>query len=407
VLGFVGKDDEGIDKGYFGLEGFYDLSLAGKPGYIQREADGKGAPILIGGSKEIAAVAGVDIKTNIDKRIQFVVEDKLKLGIEKYGAKNGVAIIMDPKTGKVLSLAAYPAYDPGKYNQFEQSYFKNPAISDSFEPGSIFKPLIMAAGLDAGKIDVDTKCDICSGPFPVDKYFIKTWNNVYNPNASMTDIIVHSDNVGMTFIGQKLGMDKLYDYVTSYGFGQLTGIDLQGEATPQLRPRNKWNIVDQATTTFGQGIAVTPIQMVKAFSAIANKGKIAQPQIVDKILNGANEQDVRPQISKQVISEKAAAETTAMMVEAVEKGEAQWTKIPGFKVAGKTGTAQIPVEGHYDSEKTIASFIGFAPASDPKFVMLVMLREPKSSPWAAETAAPLWFGIAKELFPYMGIQPEN
>ncbi len=407
VLGFVGKDDEGVDKGYFGLEGYYDLSLAGKPGFIKEESDTRGVPILIGQSKEITALGGVDLKTTIDKRIQFIVEDKLKQGIEKYGAKNGVAILMEPKTGKVRAMAAYPSYDPATYSQFEQEFFKNPAISDSFEPGSIFKPLVMAAALDSKAIEVDTVCDICGGPVKVDKYTIETWNKKYKPDSSMTEIIVHSDNVGMTFIGQKLGTEKLYDYLKKYGLGSLTGIDLQGEATPALREKNKWNIVDLATATFGQGIAVTPIQIIKAFSAIANNGKMVTPQIVEKIVKDGKEQNIKTDIQKEVISESVAAQTTAMMVEAVEKGEAKWTYVPGFKVAGKTGTAQIPIGGHYDAEKTIASFIGFAPANDPKFIMLITLREPQSSPWASETATPLWFSIAKDLFPYLGIQPEN
>ena len=407
VLGFVGKDQDGVDKGYFGLEGFYDLSLTGKPGFIQQESDAQGTPILFGGSKEISALSGVDLKTHIDKRMQFIVEEKLKEGIERYGAKNGVAIIMNPKTGAVMAMAAFPSYDPAKYFEFGNEYFKNPVISDAFEPGSIFKPLVMASGLDSNSIEVDTKCDICDGPLKIDKYYIETWNNKYNPNASMTDIIVHSDNVGMTFIGQKIGQEKLYDYLKKFGFGQVTGIDLQGEASPQLRAKDKWNIVDLATATFGQGIAVTPIQIIQGFTAIANKGKMVSPQIVDKIITDKGEQDIKQQPAKQVISEKAATETTAMMIEAVEDGEAKWTKLTNFNIAGKTGTAQIPISGHYDAEKTIASFIGFAPANDPKFLMLVTLKEPQTSTWASETAAPLWFNVAKELFPYLGIQPEN
>ncbi len=407
VLGFVGKDQDGIDKGYFGLEGFYDLSLTGKPGFVQQESDAKGTPILFGGSKEISALSGVDLKTHIDKRMQFIVEEKLKEGIDRYGAKSGVAIIMDPKTGAIMSMAAFPSYDPAKYFEFGNEYFKNPVISDAFEPGSIFKPLIMASGLDSGSIEVDTICDICGGPLKIDKYYIETWNNKYNANSSMTDIIVHSDNVGMSFIGQKMGQEKLYDYLRKFGFGQITGIDLQGEASPALRPKDKWNIVDLATATFGQGIAVTPIQMIQAFSAIANKGKMVAPQIVDKIITDKGEQAIKQPAARQIVSEKSAAETTAMMVEAVEAGEAKWTKLQGFKVAGKTGTAQIPIGGHYDAEKTIASFVGFAPAKDPKFIMLITLQEPQTSTWASETAAPLWFNIAKELFPYMGIQPEN
>ena len=407
LLGFVGKDSEGEDIGYFGLEGFYNLSLSGKPGFLTRERDARGLPIGIGDSSEILAIKGVDLLTHIDKTIQFTLEEKLLDGIEKYGAKGGMAIVMDPKDGAILGMSSYPAYDQAQYWQFGDEFFKNPAVSDAFEPGSIFKILIMAAALDADVVEVDTKCEICDGPLKVDKYYIKTWDNEYHPDQTMLDVIVNSDNVGMAFVGQSLGADKLYDYLDNFGIGKLTGIDLQGEVSPKLREKGSWNIVDLATASFGQGVAITPIQMIRAVAAIANDGVLATPQVVDKILGYDWREDIRPILGERVISPDSANEMTAMMVEAAKSGEAKWTHARGFKVAGKTGTAQIPIAGHYDDEKTIASFVGFVPADDPKFVMLVTLREPTSSPWASETAAPLWYTIAKEFFVFFGIQPEN
>jgi len=408
LLGFVGKDENGSDIGYFGLEGYYNLPLSGKSGFLGGEKDARGSPILLGGSKEVSAISGVDLQTNIDKRVQIVLDEKLKEGIEKYGAKGGTVIAMDPKTGAVLGMSSSPSYDPAKYWEYGDSFFKNPAISDSFEPGSIFKVLVMSAGLDAGVIEPDTICDICDKPLKVDKYSIETWNNKYHPDSSMTDVIVNSDNVGMAFIGQKLGADKLYDYLASFGIGSTTGIDLQGEGAPQLRKRGTWNVVDLATASFGQGVATTPIQMLRAVSAVANGGYLVTPRVVRSIKSEGWKDSLNKDTKKErVISEKAAKEVTAMMLEAVERGEAKWTKLPGFKVAGKTGTAQIPIAGHYDASKTNASFIAFAPAANPKFAMIVTLKEPQTSPWAAETAAPLWFSIAKDLFPYFGIQPEN
>lgn len=405
ILGFVGKSDDGSDRGYFGLEGYYDLSLSGKPGLVQREADARGIPILFGSSKEIAPVRGVDIQTHIDKTIQAIVEKKLKEGIDTYGAISGNVTIMDPKTGAILAMASYPSYDPSKYSQFSESDYRNPVISDSFEPGSIFKPLIMAAGLDAGVIKVDTKCDICDKPLKIDKYEIETWDGKYRADETMTDVIVHSDNVGMSFIGEKLGMDKLYSYLQKYGIGSPTEIDLQGEQNPGMRERSTWNIVDQATATFGQGIAVTPIQMVKAMAVIANGGKVVKPQVVDKVIREGWEDKIKPETGITVLSAKATKEVTEMMIQAVDQGEAKWAKPQGFVIAGKTGTAQIPIAGHYDPTKTITSFIGFAPANNARFVMLVSLREPKTSQWGSETAAPLWFNIARDIFPYLGIQP--
>ncbi|KKU17140.1 MAG: Peptidoglycan glycosyltransferase [Candidatus Woesebacteria bacterium GW2011_GWC2_45_9] len=407
LLGFVGKNEEGGDVGYFGLEGYYNLSLSGKPGFEALEKDAAGVPILLGDSSEITAIGGVDLLTHIDKTVQRLLEKRLLEGMEKYGASGGTGIVMNPKTGAILAMSSYPSYDPETYYDFGNSFFKNPAVSDSFEPGSVFKVLIMAAALDAKAVEPDTKCDICAGPLKVDKYTIETWNKEYRSDSDMVDVIVHSDNVGMAFVGSRLGADKLYDYLDRFGIGSLTGIDLQGEASPRLRERGTWNIVDLATASFGQGVAVTPIQMIKAVSAIANGGRVVRPQVVDKLLGESWEEEIKPEIGERVISEETAKAVTAIMVLAAKEGEAKWTHLKGFSVAGKTGTAQIPIAGHYDEEKTIASFIGFAPSDKPKFIMLVTLREPQTSPWASETAAPLWYSIAKDLFPYFGVQPEN
>lgn len=398
LLGFVGKDEEGKDTGYFGLEGYYNISLAGKNGFLQREKDLAGVPLLTGGLSEIASIPGTDLVTHIDKRIQNSAEEKLKQGIEKYGAKEGSVIIMDPKTGAIMGMASYPSYDPAKYSEFDGTLYRNPAISDTFEPGSVFKVIVMAAGLDAEVIKPDTICDICDKPYKVDKYFIETWDRKYHPDSTMTDVLVHSDNVGMSFIAERLGAEKMYDYLDKFGIGKLTEIDLQGESNIKLRPKGTWNIVDLATSSFGQGVSTTPIQMIRAAAVIANGGYLVNPKVVD---SGETSKPER------VISEEAANDATAMMIESAKKGEAKWTDLQGFSVAGKTGTAQIPISGHYDEEKTIASFIGFAPANNPKFVMLVTLKEPQSSQWASETAAPLWYAIAKDLFNYFGIQPEN
>lgn len=405
LLGFVGKDTEGEDIGYFGLEGYYNAPLSGKPGFLGRERDARGLPIGIGDTTEVSAVAGVDLLTHIDKTIQLLLDNKLAEGIEKYGAIGGTVVVMDPKDGAILAMAAYPSYDPATYSEFGDTYFKNPIISDSFEPGSIFKVLVMAAGLDSGAVEPDTKCEICGGPLKVDKYYINTWNNEYNADETMLDVIVHSDNVGMSYVGQKTGADTLYDYLDAFGIGRATNIDLQGEIEPRLREKGTWNIVDLATTSFGQGVVTTPIQMVRAVGAIANDGILVTPQVVDRIMGETWGEDVKPEIGGRVISTKTANEVTAMMVEAAKNGESKWTYLRGFNVAGKTGTAQIPIAGHYDEERTIASFVGFAPADDPDFVMLITLREPSSSQWASETAAPLWYNIAKDLFIYFGIQP--
>jgi cell division protein FtsI/penicillin-binding protein 2 len=240
----------------------------------------------------------------------------------------------------------------------------------------------------------------------VDGYQIETWNNEYHPDSSMTDVMVNSDNVGMTFVGQKMGANTLYDFLQKFGIGTPTGIDLQGESAPLIRKKGTWSNVDLDTAAFGQGVAVTAIQMVRAVSSIANGGYLPNPHVITQIQGDGWQEKIDLPASPRIISQKTSDETVQMMVAAANLGEAKWTKIPGFTVAAKTGTAQIPVAGHYDPTNTNHSFIGFAPVNHPKFVMLVTLESPQSSPWAAETAAPLWYSVARDLFPYMGIQPD-
>jgi len=407
ILGFVGKDSEGESKGYFGLEGYYDITLSGKPGFLSRNADAQGVPIILEDERRISAIQGVNLLTNINKSVQLTIEKKLKEGIEKYGAVSGSVIVANPKDGSILGMASFPSYDPASYWDYGDTFFNNPAIFSSFEPGSIFKVIVMASGIDAGVVKPETKCDACSGPYKVDGYSIETWNGEYRPDSTMVDVIVNSDNVGMAFVSEKLGKEKMYDYLKKFGIGDLTGIDLQGEMSPKLRDKGNWSNVDLATSSFGQGVATTPIQMVRAVSAIANGGILPRPQVLDKIVGEGWSENVKADSGIRVVSEEAARDVTMMMVAAAKKGESKWTYKKGFKIAGKTGTAQIPIAGHYDEEKTNASFVGFAPYDNPKFIMLVILQEPSSSPWASETAAPLWYSIANDLFAFFGIQPEN
>lgn len=406
LLGFVGKDESGQDKGYFGLEGFYDLELKGRPGLIFQEKDAANNPILIGSFVNQEKRDGKSLVLYLDRTVQFIVEKRLKEAIKKYKAKSGFVAIMDPDTGGIIAMASYPTYDPKLYFKFDKSVFKNPVIADTYEPGSVFKIFIMAAAIDEGVVEPETKCDICDGPFKIDKYTIRTWNDKYYPDSTMTEVIQHSDNIGMVFVSQKLSLDSFWQYLRGFGFGEKTNIDLQEEVPALLKEKNRWSKIDLATASFGQGIAITGIQMVRAAAAIANGGNLVEPHMVKKIISGRKIIEIKPKVVRRVIKPETAKIIKEMMVNAVEKGEAKWTKLRGYKIAGKTGTAQIPIAGHYDEEKTIASFIGFAPVDKPRFVMLVSLREPTSSPWASETAAPLFFKITKDLLVYYGIQPD-
>ena len=387
VLGFVGQDASGEEQGYFGLEGFQDRLLRGRGGKIRTEQDAKGNPILIGNYQFLHAIEGKPTISTLSKKIQYLTEKMLKEGIEKYQASAGNVIILESKTGKVKAMASYPNYDPSIFSQFPNTTYKNPNIADLFEPGSVFKVLVMAAGLNEKVVTPETNCDICSGPLVIGKYSIKTWNEEYHPNTTMTETIINSDNTGMVYVARKLGKDKFVEYLKKYGFGLKTGIQLQEEVAGTQREVKDYGDIDLATNSFGQGIAVTPIQLISAVNTIANGGYYVKPTIIE------NESGK----SKQILSLDAVNEITQIMIQAVDKGEAKWAKPQGVIVAGKTGTAQIPIEGHYDAEKTIASFIGFFPANNPQYTMLVTLREPKTSPWGSETAAPLWFAIAKQL----------
>ncbi|MBP8591289.1 penicillin-binding protein 2 [Candidatus Shapirobacteria bacterium] len=405
LLGFVGKNEEGKDQGYFGLEGFYEEKLKGEGGKIIQENDALGRPIILGNNYEIPPKNGANLILFLDRQLQWLAEQKLEEGVKKYGAKEGLVIITNPKEGSILAMAAFPDFDPNEYSQTDPLLFLNPAISATFEPGSIFKPLIMAIALENKVVTPETICP-CDGPLEIGEYQISTWNNQYYPQSTMTEIIQHSDNVGMAFVAQKLGLEKTLNGLEKFGFGKITGIDLQGEVSPTLREAKYWSPIDLATLGFGQGIAITPIQMVQAMGAIANNGKMISPRVVASLIGEKGKSETFPKNEEEVISPQIAKEITRMMVNAVNNGEAKWTKIEGAKIAGKTGTAQIPISGHYDPEKTVASFIGFAPAENPQFLMLVTLKEPTASPWASETAAPLWFEIAREIFTIKGISPK-
>lgn len=408
VLGFVGKDELGEDKGYFGLEGYYDRLLRGKTGLAVQIHDALGQPVLARMNENSGQINGRSLILSMDRSIQFIVEKKLKEGIEQYGASSGMAAVMDPKTGNILAMAAFPSFDPSNYSEYSEELYKNPFISNIYEPGSTFKPLIMAAALDSKVVKPDTKCPICTGPIQIGDYEIKTWNNKYYKETNMIDIIVHSDNIGMVYIAQTLGLEKMLSYLRRFGIGELTGIDFQGEVAPNLKSENKWYPIDLATAGFGQGISLTPIELLTAFASIANEGKRMEPHIVSKI--ETPEGQIIPIPSKIVdkpISSQTAKVITEMLIRAVDKGEAQWAKLRGYRIAGKTGTAQIPIAGHYDPNKTITSFMGFAPADDPKFVMLVILDRPTTSIYGAETAAPIFFGIAHDILTYYGIPPSQ
>lgn len=406
ILGFLGKDNQGENIGHLGLEGFYDRDLRGLPGFVETERDILGRPILIGVQQRVEAEDGRDLILTIDKNVQEISKKRLLEGLDKYQAKKGCVIIADPKTMAILALACLPDYDLEKYYVFDENFYKNLAIADLYEPGSVFKPLIVAAALEEKKIKPNDTYNE-TGQVAVGEYNIKTWNDKYEGRISMTRILEKSSNVGMVYIGQKLENKKIYNYLKKFGFGQNTGIDLEGETSGYLKPKANWYPIDYATVTFGQGIAITPIQMIRAFASTINGGYLMRPYVVQKIVSENKITEIKPKVERRIFSQMTSDIIKKMLVSTVENAEAKWDRPKGFAIGGKTGTAQVPIKGIYDASKTIASFIGFAPASDPKFLTFVVLYEPKSSQWGSETAAPLFFEIAKDLIVYYNISPSQ
>src|SRR5258706_7654009 len=308
TLGFVGQEAAGQEQAYFGLQGYYDRLPKGRCGKIRTEKDAHGDPILIGNYQFLHAIEGKSITTTIDKKIQYLSEKLLKEGLEKYQASAGSVTILESKTGKVRAIAAFPNYDPGNFSEFDNTSYKNPVVADLFEPGSIFKVLIMAAGLNEKLVTPDTACDICSGPITIGKYSIKTWDEKYHPGSTMTDVIVHSDNTGMVFVARKLGPEKFAAYLRQYGFGQKKDIGLQEEVSGVVRSAKDYGDIDLATNSFGQGIAVTPLQMVSAVNTLANQGQYVRPTLVEN-LSGKRH---------PVLSPEAASTMTQIMIAAVD-----------------------------------------------------------------------------------------
>jgi cell division protein FtsI/penicillin-binding protein 2 len=406
LIGFMGKDKDGEGLGYFGVEGYYDKDLAGLPGVLKSERDLFNRPIFVGSQEKVDAADGRDFVLTIDKSVQHIVKEHLKAGVEQFKAKSGCVIAVKPKTMEIIALTCLPDFDPDTYYDFSNDVFSNWSISSAYEPGSTFKPLIMAAAIEEGVLKpTDTFNE--TGAVTIGGYRIQNWNDKYEGKISITRILEKSSNVGMVYVGQKLGKQKVYDYIKKYGFGDYTNIDLQGETPGQLKPLDSWYPIDAATMPFGQGISVTAMQLVRGFAAVINGGYLMRPYIVKEVVEDGYKKVREPQIQRRVLSEKTSRIMRKMLVDTVAHAEAKWDIPEGFTFGGKTGTAQIALEGKYDASKTIASFIGFVPADDPEFLVLTVIQEPGSSSWGSETAAPLFFDIAKELLIYYNIPAEN
>jgi cell division protein FtsI/penicillin-binding protein 2 len=410
ILGFLGRDTKDELKGYFGLEGYYDQELKGVPGFKIYEKDPLGAPILLNLYEKQNPINGRSLQTSIDRSASTILDKWIAWGVKAYNAKSGSAILYDPWNGNIIALSIYPSFDPNNYYLTSDSVKRNVAVSDEYEPGSIMKPLIVSSALNEGLINPDTKCPKCSGPREMSGYLIKTYDDTYKPNLTVHEILERSDNTGMTYIGELLGKTRMLKYLSYLGFGELSKIDLEGEASGFVKEAKDIYDIDQATMTFGQGISVNSIQMIKAWGALV-AGKTYQPRVVTAFISDNGKSDIAKVVEKQIFSQKVVSEIAKMLVGVTNNGELHFArdKIPNldkYRIAAKSGTAQIPVNGKYAKDITLGSVIGYAPADDPKYILFVKLDEAKANQWGANTAGAVFFNIWNDLFQYYNIAPE-
>ncbi len=406
VLGFVAADG----KGYYGVEGFYDSVLRGEAGLRDDRWNPWSQPVSFTDRRARSwklPEEGHTLVLTIDRNIQYLVEQELESAVKEYGAEKGCIVVMDPKTGALIAMASYPTYDPNRYSQTDSALFVDPIIGEQYEPGSTFKIVTMAAALDTATVrPTDVFNDI--GYIEVGGRILRNWDDQSYGPTTMVDVMVHSLNTGVAHVSTLLGPSRFYQYVDRFGFGRKTGIDLQGEATGMVREQGdpEWYESDLGTNAFGQGLAVTPLQMVLAAGVVANHGFLMQPYVVQQMIDGGRVVNAKPVTVRQVISEETVRTLTDMMVQVVERSAVQ-AQVEGYRIAGKTGTAQTPIVGGYDPSLTIASFVGFAPVDDPQFVALVKLDKPTSTPWGATTAAPTFANVARILFTHLSIPPSE
>ncbi len=420
ILGFVNSDG----AGQYGVEGYMNKEIGGSDGLRQVKTDTRGNPIAIAGSVNRSAVDGKSYVLTIDRNIQAQAELSLAEGVKNVGAKSGSVIVMDPNSGAIKAMANYPTFDPSDYSKIKDySVFSNSIVTNGFEPGSGFKMFTMAAGLDTGKVKPSTTYND-TGKVELDGRVINNSHDKAWGVQSMTDVIEKSLNTGVVFVLRSLGGNVdainlagkkvLYGYFQKFGFGATTNVEQSGESTGVVNQPTKisGNDVNYANMTFGQGISATMIQMTTAAAAIANGGKLYQPQLVAGVKEGDSVKTYSPKVvNPQVISKTAASDLVTMMETVVQGkyGSGYKARMPGYTVAGKTGTAQIPnPNGNgYREDRNIGTFIGFAPSKSPKFIMMVRINEPHVAGFAESTTVPVFADIAKWLVTYMQIPPNS
>lgn len=403
TVGFVNAEGEGK----YGVEGYFNEDLKGYDGSLIGEKDAKRRIIAEG--KTAKPRDGTDLVLTIDHNLQFIVETKLREAIKKFEADSGSIVVLDTRTGAILALANEPSFDLNNYNTVpseNQHLFINSAVSNSWEPGSVFKTFTLASGLDLGKFEAETKLNL--GCFVVINGFdIRNAEEKCYPSPTIIQVLADSINLGTIWAADQVGNEAFAQYLTDFGFGSKSGIELQPEATGKIPPVKQWRDVSRATISFGQGIAVTPLQLVTAYGSIANGGRLMHPYIVAKRLGPDGREIVTKEREvRQVIKPETAAKVTGLLERVVSEGHGKRAAVPGYKVAGKTGTAQVVgPDGKYEENQHIGSFGGFFPSNEPRFAMVVKLDRPKAVKFAESSAAPTFGEIAKWLLHYAKVPP--
>lgn len=397
VVGFVG----GGGEGQYGIEGYYEDILKGKRGVIEERA-GLG---IIGADE--GNLDGSDLYATIDYNIQFQAEALLAQAHKDFSIDSGQIIVIKPDSGRMVALANFPSFDINAYYlQKDLDIFQNSAVQKLFEPGSVFKPFTMAMALEDGKVSANaTFTD--TGSVTIGPDTIYNFNREKYGPRDMSGILEKSINTGAVFLQQLVGREKFSRHIDAFGFSQKTGIDVQGEVFSRNEGLKKGSDFGFATASFGQGIQMTPIQLARSFSIFANGGRLPKPFIVDTIVHGVEKQKMQIKMSGQVISEKTAQEVTKMLVNVIERGFGSGARVPGYWLAGKTGTAEVPIPGKkgYYADRTIQSFVGFGPAFKPEFLILVKLDNPKI-PKSSLSAAPIFKKLAQYIINYWNIPPD-
>lgn len=383
VLGFISPTEGNEFLGRYGLERQFDSFLRGKSGEVEQ-------------GNLIKPEKGKDIVLTIDRNIQAQAEEILSKLIKERGAAGGTVIVQDPKTGRIMAMGNFPNFDPNNYSSSDIKNYLNPAVEAIYEPGSVFKVITMAAGIDSGKISPETTY-LDTGSVTFDGKTIKNWDLKAHGIQTMTGVIEQSINTGAVFAQRKIGQDIFYNYLIKFGFNEPAGVVLPGEVRGNINNLRSNKNIDFATASFGQGVAVTPLQLIKAISAIANNGILMKPLIL---------KDEKPQVVRQTISSETAKKVVEMMISAVKKNEL--AVIKNYSVAGKTGTAFIPdFGGKGYSDELINTYVGFAPARDPKFAILIKLERPEGSPLAGQTVVPAFRELAQFVLNYYNVTPDE